>query len=481
MVTLLGAVFIPLAIFCFLAQPFYLLPLLLISSLFEVASVFNGTIGNFIFGLSPFYFVELLIAIRLVLILRKNGSVLPPKNSPARPLAILLVWFWGWSVISSFVMPRLFSGISVYSPREGLDIELTALAPLTWSLSNLAQAGYLTLNVAVVFYAVLSVKGVTKSKVLSNALYLAVCIASIAAVIQIFAATLGLSYPYDIFNNNPAYAQGFEEDIGNYHRITSTFGEPSGAGSFLAAVAIGLLAQYFSQKHSLTCLLYFFVVSLLLLATTATTGYAEFCIASILLIAYWYLFRIKKEQRRSRSKVWLLVAGLVGVAGVIIHYNPLFLETMSAVTIEKSDSLSFLHRLTSDAYALLIVKDTWGLGVGLGSNRPSSLIPAFLSTLGILGTLLFVLIIYRVIRLYPGKKGPSYLQLSFWAFLTILIGGAIGVPDINRPTLWALFCVAVAQLSAYSTSYALALKDMQGYVRVPNVSLEGDTGITPAN
>jgi len=480
-ITALGTILIPAAIFCFLLRPFYLLPLLLISSLFEVASVFNGAIGDYIFGVPPFYFVEVLIAVRLALLLKEKGRLLPSRNSPTRPLAWLLIVYWGWAVASSFIMPRLFAGMPVYSPREGVDVELSALAPLTWSLSNLAQATYLTLNVAVLFYTFLAVKTETLSKVMTKAFYWTAIIASIAGIVQLLAATFGLSYPYEIFNNNPAYAQGFDEDIGNYHRITSTFGEPSGAGSFLAAVAVGFLARYLREKHSLTSLISFFVVSLLLLATTATTGYVEFLIAFLLLMAYWNLVQRNNQRRGAQSKVWLLAAGLAAVAGAIVFYNPSFLETMGEVTIEKSGTMSFVHRLTSDAYALWLAKDTWGLGVGLGSNRPSSLIPALISTVGIVGTALFGLIICRIIRLFPGKSAPSYIQMSFWAFITILIGSAVGVPDMNRPALWGLSMVAVGQLAVYAKRQVLVAQLVQQLPSHLGVSLDGSAGIAPSS
>src|SRR5271165_745531 len=138
--TVLGAFFVPAILLCFLRRPFYLLPLLVVASVFEAGSVFNGAIGDFEFGISPFYLTEIFIALRLALLVFKSARLLPHRGNPLRAIVILLFGFWLWSFFSAFVMPRLFAGTLVSVPRSGGDEDF---APLQWNLSNLAQAGYL--------------------------------------------------------------------------------------------------------------------------------------------------------------------------------------------------------------------------------------------------------------------------------------------------------------------------------------------------
>src|ERR1700724_347897 len=97
--TLLGIFFIPLVLGCFFWRPFYLLPLVVVSSVFEAGSVFNGQLGDFEFGLSPFYLTEIFIALRLLMLVLKRaklGDLLPEQENKLRPVAWLLVAFWGW-------------------------------------------------------------------------------------------------------------------------------------------------------------------------------------------------------------------------------------------------------------------------------------------------------------------------------------------------------------------------------------------------
>src|ERR1700682_2746508 len=106
--TLLGAFFIPITIVCFLWRPQHLLSLLIVASVFEGGTVLNGDLGDFAFGLSPFYFVEIFVALRLLLWVWYRGTWLPSGMTPARGIAVLLLAFLAWSFASSFVMPRLF-------------------------------------------------------------------------------------------------------------------------------------------------------------------------------------------------------------------------------------------------------------------------------------------------------------------------------------------------------------------------------------
>ncbi len=200
--TILGAFLIPIALICFICKPFYLLPLLVLTSPFEAGSVFNGAFGTFEFGVAPSYMVGILICMRLIMLAWRSGNLLPSEAESMRGVAILLVAFWAWSFASAFLMPRVFAGIPVYSPREGLDIDMNDLAPLQWTMSNLAQALYLTLDVAAVLYTFHVVKTERQARQLGKAFIWVIFIVVGAGILQ----SVGPSfYPDKIFNNNPTH------------------------------------------------------------------------------------------------------------------------------------------------------------------------------------------------------------------------------------------------------------------------------------
>ena len=117
------------------------------------------------------------------------------------------------------------------------------------------------------------------------------------------------------------------------------------------------------------------------------------------------------------------------------------------MTADKAEGMSFASRLVADLGSFVLFENTYGLGVGLGSSRPSSLIMTLISTVGIVGTTLFAMVLYRIVKLFPGRRASSVLQMSFWSLIGLLVAQATGVPDINRPALWALLIVVAAQLN----------------------------------
>lgn len=454
--TLLGAFFISVTLACLLWRPHHLLPILIVSSVFEAASTFNGSIGGFVFGVSPFYLVGICLALRLLVEVRGGRTLLPSEKIPARGISMLLLAFLVWSFASAVMMPYLFAGMAVYAPRERVDIDIVQgnLAPLHWSLSNLAQVIYLTLNVAAVLYAFHHVQTKPQAEKLARALRWAVFIVVAVGLLQHLASLAGWSYPYTVFNNNPnnpSDVQPLDQQIGGFIRISSTFAEPMNSGSFLAAVASGLLASYLSGSRGTRSLLALLAVGVVLLETTSTTGYLALSVMVCLLLGYFNPLR-KREFRAQPSflKGWAVVtltALCIVEAG--IHFIPSLSQVVVAETVEKSEGISFVSRVVADLDSLRLFENTYGLGVGLGSSRPSSLITALLSTVGIVGTTLFAMALYKIVKVFPGRGAPGMLQMSFWSLIGLLVAQSIGVPDINRPTLWALLIVVAAQLNVY--------------------------------
>ena len=439
--TFLGVVFIPATLFCFLWQPFYLLPLLVISSIFEAGAVFNSDLGNFNFGIPPFYFVEVFIFLRLVMLVFSSEKIFPRKDARLRAIVVLLCIFWAWSFISAFVMPRAFAGIQVTAPRSDAE----EFVPLEWSLSNLAQAGYLTLNCCTLMYAIHVVRSRKQTEQLMKAFYWAIFIVVFVGFAQFFADRLGLDFPYELFNNNVGYGQATGQVVSEVHRINSTFMEPSMAGSYLATAFCGLAAGLLSKKLELLSVLACLFVLVALLLTASSTGLASLAIGVVMLALYFNPFR-SRDPHKSSVSFWVGLA-ILSIVGYFVLANTDLGDAIVAMTIAKTETYSFWSRVAKELQALLICANTYGLGVGLGSNRSSGLLPTMLSTVGIVGTSLFAMVLYRIAKLFSGTSKSKSLQITFWALLTMIISEIVAVPDLNRPTMWCLLFIVLSQLN----------------------------------
>jgi hypothetical protein len=140
---------------------------------------------------------------------------------------------------------------------------------------------------------------------------------------------------------------------------------------------------------------------------------------------------------------------LLGAAGYYLYSSPDLVDAIMAMTIDKINSYSFWGRAAKEVHAIVVFVSTYGLGAGLGSNRSSGLLTTMLSSVGLIGTSLFAIVLYRIAKLFPGISAHKSLQVGYWAFVTMLISGVVGVPDINRPVLWGLLVLIVAQLRVH--------------------------------
>jgi hypothetical protein len=474
--TFLGVIFIVAGVACFLFRRSYLLPLVVIASVFEAGSIFNSNLSDFSFGVQPFYVIEIFVLLHLVLRTLGRKKLLPTKNVRVHGIVVALCVFWLWCFFSAFVMPRLFAGTLVSSPRD----ELHDFVPLQWTLSNLAQAGYLTLNIGTVIYALQVVRTREQADQLRRALYWAVFIVVIISFAQTFADQVGLEFPYELFNNNSGYSQGFNQAAGSMHRAASTFLEPSMAGSYLAAVTCGLLAGFFRDGRQMSRLLPIFAVLSALVLTLSTTGFVTIAIGMALLILYSRRSRRVEQPHKWSASKWILILSVIGVTVYFVLSSSDLMDAILAMTLEKMDSFSFWGRLAKEMQAIVVFVNTYGLGAGLGSNRSSGLLTTLLSSVGLVGTITFGYILYRITKLFPGVSAGRSLQVAYWSLLVITISEVVAVPDINRPVFWALFVIVMAQLNVHFDPRP-SLEPVKRKVAAVRRPLMGSSGVAPAN
>jgi hypothetical protein len=289
-----------------------------------------------------------------------------------------------------------------------------------------------------------------------KSLHVAFLIVVFVGLWQSVATRMHWYFPSTVFNNNVGFNQGYDQGIGDWDRVSSTFSEPSYAGAFLGAIAAGLLAGYLRGKRTALQLILFLAVCLVLLETTATTGYATLAATAGLLFIYFNPFAGQRHARRFIAQGWSAIIGIACVGG-FFFITPKLSQAAVASSADKVQSLSFMFRIAADFQAMSVVRNTFGLGAGLGSNRPSSFVTSLLSNVGIVGTLLFASAIYLLFKIFPGKNAPPSLQITFFSFIGLLVGQMTSLPEITLPITWALLMIVMVQLSvAFTASTAAA-------------------------
>ncbi len=207
----------------------------------------------------------------------------------------------------------------------------------------------------------------------------------------------------------------------------------------------------------------FLIVSISLVIitlSTSTTAYITLFLVLFLIIFFSKPYKLKKGFRifiiKNKIKAYTtLLLSILIVFTLFTHFifglDTLF-KIVDLYLLNKSESMSFSSRTTADIHALKLFIESYGLGVGLGSNRPSSLVPYLLSQCGIIGTVAFFYFIFSILKFtYDTLKRTQYFGY-FFLLPTILIAQLIAYPDITNPTLWQFIYIAII-MSLWRTKY----------------------------
>jgi len=446
-----GIILLPvtLGIFCFSS---YIGEWAIFTAVLQGAALLN-TGGGFAVGLSPYFFVTALIALRMIPLLL-TGRVRFCADEPIRNHLQLLVMFTVWCVASAFVLPVLFQGLPVDSPRVSVDSSYYVQLPLQWSFSNAGQAGYMILNLLLVLRLVQLSANRGRLERLVNAYSWSGMLAAGVGVYQMACPRLGLPFPSWLFNSNQAWSELPNQlAAGGFSRISATFIEPSAAASFLAAwsvfelsLAIGHAQQ--NGRHWLCTA----IGTVVLIATTSTTGYVVAGLISIVLV--WDAIRAVLLYGIIKTRVTLTAIGLSAAGLAAFALLPGAGQLLDAVLFHKGESASALHRTATFGRAVTVLVSSWGLGVGLGSNRAMSAFFYVLSNLGLPGLMLvagllwqlYSQIITQLRSVFCDSNNRVLLYAISAAFAANLLALLLSGAEITQPHLWILWGLLVGTL-----------------------------------
>ncbi|GAB3196492.1 hypothetical protein GCM10027261_19330 [Geodermatophilus arenarius] len=329
----------------------------------------------------------------------------------SRALVLLVVV----GVLVTLVAPLLFDGLEVEGP-SGLDEYLVAGVV---TKSNIAQIVYLVLSVGVVAY--LARSRWTGPQIVGTA----TCLATLLSFGAYLHTTAGLPFPEGFFDNSPNFA--FIQTLpGGAPRVRGIFSEPSG----LAASCLVTLAYCCSRLHQ--------VMGIRRVGLVATAGIAlylgaiststSFLVAGMALLAVaacvaTLSFVLRRGAVSRVAVTWLCAAALAA-----LWVLPTVANFVGQQLADKVTSSSYAERSNADSESYRVLLDTFGLGTGLGSNRGSSFISTLLSTVGVVGALLFAsAVVVLVRRSWPARHSRP----AAWALITLLLCKVVSGPDLS--------------------------------------------------
>jgi hypothetical protein len=474
-ITPIGFIIIPLSLVIFLVWPRLLVPWAIVASVFEAASVINFGSGVTSIGIAPFYFVVMLIGLRFAP-QYLSGRLGFAHDDPLLNLFRLLTLFTCWGVVSVFVLPFLFENVVVNTPHGGMD---TVPLPLHWSLSNAAQGGYLVLDWIFILYATWHARDHRDVEADVRAFRSAGLIVVAVGLYQLVAHTTGLPFPKEFFNSNESWKQLIDQRMAGTWRLSATFTEPSAAGSFFATWSAYFLFTFEDRTvaRRFDWLLLCSGIAMLLL-TTSSTGYFVTGVMLSMFVMQQVLRLIVQGRMNPRVLMICVVIGVGGIAAVALLPN--FNRLLQQVLFQKSVSISARQRTATQWQALVLTGQSFGLGVGLGSNRPSGMLFYILSDLGVPGLLLFVGCLYMTFSMVSASihkrlrcgTARGYLKGSAWAFGVTLFAMVVSGAEVTSPRIWVTWALISGILN-----HAAASSRQQAITRAPSACVEGPFGM----
>jgi hypothetical protein len=386
-----------------------------------------------IIAVPTFYAVALGTAVALGLQPLGSGAI--PSN-PRRPLPgplWLLVFFLLWSLLVTLLAPALFNGMTVHVPSGA-----TKLAIGYFTTSNVAQIIYLALGVCVVWFLARS------SKPGPELIGLVTGTATLLSLWRYLNQLIGLPFPEGLFDNSPAFAY-IESAPDDVERFRGIFSEPSGlAGLSLVTIAY-MLPRSFQLRGGRR------VGALLTAGTAAYLGAistsATFVVAGVAVgLIAGVTFALRFLLRRTSVSVLASVAGCALVIGAL-WFLPILAGFVETTVNQKVGSASFSERSATNDAALDVFVNTFGFGVGLGSNRASSFVPGLLSTTGIVGTIVFATAVAVLIQRASAVR--EYRPV-IWAVVTLLVAKVVAGPDLNDTS--GVMWISLGLLSAAASN-----------------------------
>ena len=453
--TQLGVILIPLCLMNAF-RPDRLLQFILVFSVFEAAAaIVLGSVGVQP-GLAPATMLAGFVLLQLLLGAQYPGTGLAMRS------VLPFILTTAFAVATSYVMPEMFDGAVLVWPQKFMP-GTNSVQPLHFSVYNLTQDMYLLANcVTLTVTALYTTSWNFGFRHLRTAYFAGAFMVVALSFWQLGSRLTGIYYPTDFLHSNPGWMLNGAQELGSAPRIDASFSEPSSLALYLAGVIYGCAWSFVRGDKRLSNIVLFGLALLSILLSTSSTGFITLIVGVALLIIWSFLSRSAALLKRTWKMLIVLVSGFMILSVLALVLFPPLVNVVGQVidsTINKSESASYQDRTGTDQTSLLLVGETFGFGVGWGSNRSSSLIPGILAGLGVPGTLLLAWFIVSLIRAVlsarPKAVGSQGIILDLFMASVIgqLVAACVSSPTISSPEFFAklgivIGCTARIELNA---------------------------------
>lgn len=367
----------------------------------SAAIILNGMGGS---SIPPSQFALGFVWLRMVI----PGSRFLDSLGPAIRDNFWLVVYVLYGVAIAIVGPRLFAGAINVTPLrfEGSDGSLFDTSPLMPTSQNLTASVYLVgvLLTAIAAYVACLYRGGANALVKA-----AVAVAWVHALTGVLGA-IGRGTPIDSvfeFLRNANYTQHTQAYDG-FVRINGIFPEPSSWAAFAFSWFVFLAECWYRSIEPRAAGRAALALALVMFFSTSSTAYVGLGGYALFFMVRVAIFPSLASHSRLKEAAIIGLAGAV-LAAILLALMPAFTEAVGKMIDDmlfaKADSESGRQRMFWAMQGIDGFFVSWGLGIGPGSFRSSSLATAIIGSCGLIGAVSFLAYLLAV---FEPRRGSSW-------------------------------------------------------------------------
>lgn len=459
-----GVIALPLVIGITLFKRQWLLPALVIASTLQAPSILNIDFGHDgrRYGVTAFSLIAIIIGLLVTLRVKRLYTQRDWLCGSAGFNLKLWLAYAAIAIIGAALLPLIFANTPVYLLIERNSFE-AGLTPLHWTLSNLAQTGNLVLLLGVLIYIRLHQDDPQLVKRMLVGLVIALVLSALIGLQQRLAWNQIVPMMTDFWASNPAYAQNYVSHAGAVARVSWPFTEPAYGSAWYAAMFGGCLVVFFAGKRTQLALLGMLIAAFALLNSLGATGIMAIAVFGLIGVLLWLFFFAKYPHLRWALGYQLVLAALVLFCCtlaifIVLRHSGLLPNAQSALAnllVGNNPTFWGDIRPETNLHALAVLRDSFGLGVGLGSNRASSYFASLFSNTGVLGGFMFLAALTHLgmtlTKTQTIVKTQDTALFLIGALCAATISVAIAIPDQNWPNYWVFILTSYACISQKGT------------------------------
>lgn len=335
-----------------------------------------------------------------------------------------LVVFCLYGFVGAFLLPRIFAGQIDLVPLRPVGLRhLFDSFPLAFSNQNITTAVYL---VGTGLAAIASYLTVMRAQTMRPLLTAAVAITIIHATLGILGVALR-GTPWDLvvdFFRNGSYAQ-LDQRTESFIRINGLMPEPSTYANFGLTWFILCFELWLRHIKPRATGFAAALMGAVLIFSTSSTAYLGLAGYALILACRAAFMPHYLRADKIFALGAMALAGIFAVSLILLvssDFARAFEGMLRQMTVEKADSLSGQQRAFWAKQGIDAFVASYGLGVGAGSFRSSSIATAILGGMGVIGIVTFTAYILQTLWPQPARARGDMSDMADATGWTAVLG-----------------------------------------------------------